>query len=104
MNTTLHDTRVRIGRDRTSQAIVNDARRDIEEQRARFIQQMVRHYTNGERGHKVRIIEPTGTMDKALFVDGELKGSFVASKEWLVFSVHNDASPSPRRQQPKRNS
>lgn len=101
MNTALHDTRLRVGRDRTSRDILNAARHAIEDQRASFISQMVRHYTNGDRRHKVRIIEPTGTADKALFVDGQLMGCFVASKQWLVFSVHADASPSPRRQQSK---
>lgn len=62
-------------------------------ERREFEAKIVKHYMNGKRC-RIGIITPRdGTGDRELFVNGRRIGRFLAAKEYLVFSVHNDASP-----------
>lgn len=84
MNTQLNTRR----RTPTSQEIIRNERAHLEEQRASFIDQVVRHYVNGRRVN-IRLITPRNSLDKELFINNKRIGAFIAEKGWLVFRVAN---------------
>lgn len=94
MRTHTHNDRMRRMQPQlNARAIIDEARKGILRERREFEAKIVRHYMNGKHC-RIGIISPhDGTGDRELFVNGRRIGRFLAAKEYLVFSVHNDASP-----------